>query len=88
MQTWLVSVLGATMVAWGAMMLFLILFPLQRKEKWSWNALMVSVVLWFCIDTFISSYHHSLINVVVNTIFFLQFIAPLLVLKENIESNK
>jgi hypothetical protein len=81
LQNWLVSVLGATMAGWGITVLFLISYPLQKKEAWSWNAIMLSLIVWYTIDTFLSARAGVNFNVVINTIFLIQFIAPLLFLR-------
>ncbi len=81
LQEWVLSSVGSVMAAWGIIMLFLIRYPLQKKEKWSWNAIMYSLIVWYIIDTFYSFYHGAGFSVVVNTILMLQFVAPLLVIK-------
>jgi hypothetical protein len=81
LQGWLVGVLGATMAGWGISMLFLIMYPLRKKEMWSWNAIMLSLVVWYLIDTTLSARSGVYLNVVINTIFLIQFLAPLLFLR-------
>lgn len=80
-QGWLLSVLGATMTGWGISILFLIYYPLQKKEPWAWNAIMISMIVWFSLDTFMSAKYGALFNVVINIIFMLQFVAPLLFIR-------
>lgn len=88
LQSWLVSVLGATMAGWGLTMLFIIIFPLQQFEKWAWYALLVSIIVWFIPDTFISSHLGADFNVVLNIIFLLLFATPLLFLRKSVNSKK
>lgn len=81
LQGWFISVLGATMAGWGISILFLILYPLQKKETWSWKAIMLSLIVWYSLDTFLSAKSGVYFNVLINTIFLIQFMAPLLFLR-------
>ncbi len=81
----LVSVSGTIIAAWGIAMLFLIIYPLQRKELWSWRALTISLLVWFSLDTYVSTYYGITINALVNVVFGLQFFAPLLFLRKTMQ---
>jgi hypothetical protein len=63
---------------------------LQKKELWAWNAMVLSLVVWFSIDTYLSSYYGATFNVIINIIFALQFFAPLLFLRNSMitQQNK
>ncbi len=83
LQQWMIGVFGATMAGWGIMMLYLIKHSLQNKELWAWNAMLISLIVWFSIDMVVSIHFKVFFNVLVNAIFFLQFFAPLLVLRKS-----
>ena len=88
LQAWMIAIIGAVTAGWGITLLYLILVPLTRKEKWAWNAIMISMLVWFSLDTFISSYYGAHFNVVLNMVFAMQFVAPLLFIKSNMEKKK
>jgi hypothetical protein len=81
LQAWMIAIIGSVTAGWGITLLYMIIVPLKRKEKWAWNAIMISMLVWFSIDTFISSYYGARFNVVINIAFALQFVAPLLFLR-------
>lgn len=83
LQAWLIGILGATMAGWGIMMLYLIKHPLQNKERWAWNAIFISMIVWFTIDSFISFHYGANFNLLINALLFLQFLAPLLVIRSS-----
>jgi hypothetical protein len=83
LQQWMIGVFGATMAGWGIMMLYLIKHSLQNKELWAWNAMLISLIVWFSIDMVVSIHFKAFFNVLVNAIFFLQFLAPLMVLRKS-----
>lgn len=81
MRSWLIAVLGAVMASWGLFLYFLVRYPLSRKEAWAWYGIFYSTLLWFVIDTGFSAWYGAWFNVILNTILFLQFLAPLLFLR-------
>ncbi len=57
---------------------FLVTYPLaQRREAWSWYALVVSLGLWFVVDSTASLVMGYWQNAVLNSLFALLFGAPL-----------
>jgi hypothetical protein len=84
-QGWMIGIIGATTAGWGITLLYLILVPLKRKEKWAWNAIMISLLIWFSLDTFISSYYGATFNIFLNIAFALQFVAPLLFIRSTMK---
>lgn len=83
MQSWLIGVMGSVMAGWGCAMFYLIVYPLKRKEVWAWRCIFYSVMLWFILDSAVSSYHGAVFNVVINCVLFLQIMAPLLFLRNS-----
>ncbi len=77
-QAWIYGVTGAVMAGWGIMMAFMAYTPFKQQEKWAWNALFVSLVSWYVMDTFISIQHQVYFNAVFNTIFLIMFALPLI----------
>lgn len=87
-QAWLIGVLGATMTGWGVAILYLIHYPLQRKEQWAWNAILLPLLIWFLIDSSLSACHGAYFNVIINFVLILQFIAPLMFLRNSFSNQK
>jgi len=48
------GVLGAVMAGWAVLMVIVLWGPFRRRERWSWNALVISLALWFVVDTWLS----------------------------------
>jgi hypothetical protein len=86
LQAWMIGIIGATTAGWGVTLLYLILIPLKRKEKWAWNAIFLSLLIWFVIDTSISTYYGAKFNVFLNIALLLQFLAPLLFIRTNMKN--
>lgn len=83
LKNWYTGVTGAVMMGWGFAMLYVVNYPLRKKELWAWRSMFYPVLAWYILDSGISAYYGVLINVVINTIFFLQIMAPLLFLRNN-----
>lgn len=81
MRIWLVSIIGSVMAAWGLSMLYLVNHAFTRREKWAWRSIFYPLLLWYLLDSIISARYGAGFNIVLNTIFFLQLIAPLLFLR-------
>ena len=81
LKNWYTGVTGAVMLGWGIAMLYIVNHSLQQKESWAWRSIFYPVIAWYILDSGISAYYGVLINVVINSIFFLQIMAPLLFLR-------
>jgi hypothetical protein len=79
--SFIVAVLGATIIGWGTTILFLVWYPLKKKEKWAWYAMAITILLWYIPDTIVSIYFLMLPNVILNTIILLMIELPLFGLK-------
>lgn len=88
MQYWLVGLIGAVLAAWGVLVYFLILFPLKRKERWAWNSIVISLIIWFVFDSWASYKWGAEINLILNVVFMLQYAAPLLFLRSSMKRSK
>jgi hypothetical protein len=72
------AVLGAVMFGWGTTMLAIILGPFRRLSRDAWLTLFVSVAAWFLPDTVYSLWSGFWQNAVLNCIFAVFFIVPLI----------
>ena len=74
----LYAVLGAVMVGWALLLLWLGFGPLRRSEPWAWNAAGASVLGWYVLDSGMSLRWGFWQNAVLNTVFLALFAWPLL----------
>jgi hypothetical protein len=81
-QNWMFGVMGTVTIGWGVLLFFVVYHPLKRRERWAWNALVVSIVVWYVLDTIVSLYHGVVLNVISNTVFLILFAIPLVKLKK------
>lgn len=77
-QQWVYSTLGAMMVGWGVMLVYVSAHPFRNKETWSSNCITLSLLLWFIADTTTSYYFHVYINIILNIIILFAFALPLI----------
>lgn len=82
MKRWMIAVAGAVMLGWGFTMMHIVNHAFPRKEKWAWRSVFYPIIAWYILDSFISSYFGASFNVIINTILFLQIMAPLLYLRK------
>jgi hypothetical protein len=83
LKKWLTGVAGAVMLGWGISMLYVVNHPFRQRQAWAWRSIFYPVLIWYLLDSGISAYYGILINVSINTILFLQIMAPLLFLRNN-----
>jgi hypothetical protein len=77
-QAWIYGAWGGTVVGWGVSMIFVAYYPFASQERWAWNCVLVSVLIWFIIDTGISWWFNVLVNVGLNTVIIILVIIPLI----------
>jgi hypothetical protein len=77
-QSWVYGVLGAVMVGWGILLLYVAYVPFRRGERWAWHSLFLALVVWYVLDTGASLYHGVYLNAAFNTGFLVIFGIPLL----------
>ena len=67
------GVLGAVMVGWGVVLLFVVLGPFRRGSREAWLTVAVSLAAWFVCDTILSLatgfWQNAALNVVVAILF-------------------
>ena len=71
------AVLGAVMVGWGVVLLYILIGPFRRGEAEGWRMVTVSVVAWFIPDTGYSLWSGFWQNAVLNAVFAIAFAVPL-----------
>ena len=81
-QNWVFGVLGAILVGWGLLISFIIYYPFRKSEKWAWNSLVMSLIVWYLLDTLTSIYYGVMFNVLSNTGFLILFGIPLIFSKK------
>jgi hypothetical protein len=86
-QKFIYGVLGATMSGWGVFLLFIAHYPFKNKEKWSWYCVLIGLVAWFALDTSISLFYKVYGNVLVNAVFLVATLLPLVFTREMISKN-
>jgi len=77
-QDWLYGIIGSLMIGWGTIMLFVVWYPFRRGERWSWYALLVSLVIWFLPDSYMSAINQVPENVLLNIGFLVMLGLPLI----------
>lgn len=77
-QAWVYGAWGATVMGWGITMLFIAYFPFGQRERWAWYCTLISVLLWYLLDTGISWWFGVFINVLLNTTILLMVLIPLI----------
>ncbi len=84
MQRWVFGVFGITIAAWAIAVLFLVMYPLKEKQMWAWNALTITMLFWWVLDSAISIYFGVAINALSNTVFFVAIMLPAMLLRKHI----
>jgi hypothetical protein len=80
-QRWIVALFGPTVAAWGVLMVFLIRYGARTQEKWPWNALLVSVVVWAPADILLSLIHDFWLHVIIDAFAIMVIAVPVLMLR-------
>jgi hypothetical protein len=81
------GVLGAVMVGWGAALLFVLFGTFRENPSIAWKTLTGSVVAWFIPDTTFSLWSGFWQNAILNAVFILLFIIPLIAIKRQLNSG-
>jgi hypothetical protein len=83
MKNWLFGVLGGTILGFHILMIFIIVYPLKRKEKWAYFALWAGMLSWFLVDTASSFFYSAYFNVILINLFAITVnVIPLLFLRK------
>jgi hypothetical protein len=85
MKNWLFGIIGATMIGFNVLAIFIIRFALLKKEIWAWNALFYGIIVWFVVDSAISIYYSAYFNIYwINLPALLIFLVPLYFIRKAI----
>lgn len=87
-QQWIMGVLGSVMVSWGIFIGFIAAIPFKRKEKWSRNCLLIGILSWYILDTFISLTANVEFNALLNTVFAVILIMPIVFTFKKFKNSK
>lgn len=77
------GVLGSVMFGWGVMIAMILRRSLVRGEDGTVNMILLPLLAWFVPDTLFSLHTGFWQNVVLNTVFLILFVVPLLALKQH-----
>lgn len=77
------GVLGSVMFGWGVMIAMVLRGPLARGDAGALNLTLLPLLAWFVPDTLFSLYTGFWQNAVLNTVFLLMFVVPLMALKSH-----
>ena len=75
---------GALTAALGELGWFVARYGIAQRQRWAWNGLMASLLLWYVLDGAISIYVGAAINVVFNTVFLAILLIPLIALRAHL----
>lgn len=81
-QRFALDLVGAWMVGWGVMMVYVASTGFRRQEQWAWYSFTWSIVLWFLCGTAVSLYHKVYGNAYANVVLLLLFMIPLIFSKK------
>lgn len=87
-QSWVYSVLGATVAGWGITLFFIARCPFQTKQKWAWMCIITAMLVWYMADTTLSLHFGVIINAIINTCLFMLVVLPLIMTYKQFFNNK
>jgi hypothetical protein len=82
-QQFVYGVLGGTMAGWGILIAFVTRYPFRNKEKWAWNSMVASILVWFVLDTYSSIYFKVYLNAISNTALLILVALPIIFSRKN-----
>jgi hypothetical protein len=75
---------GVYVLLWGVNFLFISKYALVRGNKWAWNCLALSTILWSSIMVPFSMYYKVYYNVIGDIVFFVLIAIPLMGIRRHI----
>jgi hypothetical protein len=79
---WAFGVWGSTLSGWGTTLAFLAHYPFRDQKPWAWTAVLVSLLVWYPVDTLLSWIYGVTFNVILNTVLFLLALVPVLMTRK------
>jgi hypothetical protein len=83
----LYGVLGAVIVGWMATIAAIVVEPLRRREPWAWSAIVISVTIWFVLDTGLSLVLGFIGHALFNVAFAIGLAVPLAAIRADLQEN-
>jgi hypothetical protein len=83
----LYGVLGAVIVGWMATIAAIVVGPLRRRESWAWRAVVISVTIWFVLDTGLSLVLGFIGHALFNVAFAIGLAVPLAAIRADLREN-
>ena len=80
----LFGILGAVIVGWMAIIGAIVVIPLRRRESWAWWAIVISVAVWFVLDTGMSLILGFVGHALFNVAFAIGLAVPLAAIKRDL----
>lgn len=88
LKNWLFGIIGATIAGFHLLVIMISENAFKLKQKWAYDAVLYSMVLWFTIDSSISIYYGALYNVLlINLPALFMICLPLVMTKRDFENN-
>jgi hypothetical protein len=81
------AVLGGVMVGWGVALFYVTRTLLARGSRIAWNLIALSVLAWFIPDTSYSLLSGYWQNALLNTVFLVLFVIPLLATRVRLRND-
>lgn len=75
---WLSSFSAAITLAWMVTLLLVVLGPFRRGERWAWQVIAGSIIIWFIVDTARSIELGFLQNALLNLVWLAIYLVPLI----------
>ncbi|MHA2366015.1 MAG: hypothetical protein ACXAC7_18800 [Candidatus Hodarchaeales archaeon] len=75
---WTLGVCGAIMTGYGMIAVLLSYQLMKDDQKWLWNAISISIITWYLVDSTISIIFGAMFNVLLNTFILVMFIIPII----------
>lgn len=89
LKMWLFGIIGGSIVGFHLLIVFVSEFAFKKKERWAYWAILLSVLLWFIIDSSISVVYGAFHNVLLVNLFAIILVGlPLIFTYNNFINSK
>lgn len=79
---WNGAMAGSAYTFTGILMLLIFTYAFPKKEKWAYYAIMAGLCIWYAINAGFTVYYKVYFKVIIDTVFFLPVIIPLIIMKK------
>ena len=80
---WNGAMAGSAYIFSGILLLFIITYTFHKKEKWGYNAIMISLFIWYAVNIGFTTFYKVYFKIIIDTIFFLSVIIPLILIRKD-----